>query len=122
MHAGRILPRASDLRPECDQFDPDEKATRQVGYFNGRTSRRCLAEMGSVDFVDRGVIVDVLEENGGLDHRVSGQPQVPENRHDVVHDLLRLICHVQSSEPIIGSGIEGYLTGKENESVGLGHR
>ena len=76
--------------------------------------------MGPVDLVDRRVIVDVLEEDRGLDHRVSCKSQVAENRDDVVHDLLRLIRHVQSGETIVGRWVEGYLTRKENESVRLG--
>lgn len=70
-----------------DAADFDAEAEDDLGAADGGAGREAVLEIGRVDFVHLGVVIDVLEVDGGVDDVVEAVPVLLEHAADVFHDL-----------------------------------
>jgi hypothetical protein len=113
--AEKINPIFSDSR---DYFNFKKGVFGQSGDLDGRASGRRSGEISAVYFIHGCKIVQVLEENGGLDDVMEVGAGGLQNSLYVFQHSLGLLANVAAGQ-LSALRVESYLTGHENKSAGL---
>jgi len=85
-----------------DDLNLDQKSTRQGGSLNGRSSGRRGTEVLRVDTVYLRVVGHIGHEYRCLDHVAETEPDVIQQRSNVLHHLSSLHANVVFGSTAIG--------------------
>lgn len=105
--------------PGGDGLDLHQGVLGQPGHLYGAAGRGIAGEEGGVDLVHGGEVVHVLEEHGGLDHVLQGQPGGGQDSLDVQQGLAGLAGDAALGEGA-GGRVHGELAGGDDDAAG-GH-
>lgn len=102
-----------------DQFDLDEYIPGQPGDFDRGPGRRrsVLADVGTVYLVHGCKVVEIFEEDGGLDYAVKTAARGIEDGFQIFEHTGRLFDDA-AGDDLLGERIEGNLPGGEDKVPG----
>ena len=105
-------------RERGDRLDLDECAGREPRDLDGGAGRRRRTDVGRVDLVHPGEVVEVLQEHRRLHEAVERAARLLEDRTQVREHLLVCSPDVSGNELFL-AGSQRQLTGDEHEAVRL---
>jgi hypothetical protein len=81
-----------------DDFDLDQHVTRQARHLHGRTRRLVAAETALIHRVELREIVEILDEDGALDHLGERGPGRGQYSSQVGENLFRLAGDIAADQ------------------------
>src|SRR5208282_1415388 len=116
---GRLLMRPSlreQLR-ERDYINFYQDVFREPRYLYAGAGWRRLLEVAAVDLVHGGEVSHVLEEDGAAHNFLQSTTRGLQNGSEVLEHAVGLRAYV-TGDHLLGGGIDGYLSGCEDQTLG----